>query len=402
MRKKIFQTMWMTVAFFMIFPLELLAEGPWELALSFPSSDSDWTEVKRLWENHYDGKNIDQLIETLKRIEKREADSLPIHLWLSQACYLKSRYQNKNRIENLKKSESHAVKALAVDPHSITAMKLLITSVSSYADLDYIKKTYGAFFMEKLPVPVGRALPEIDSQEFKTALASWDQRERIEKGKEAVTLFKKIADDHSNNVLAQTWVARGDYYLGYFYISLGQDKRALPFFLEGDLYGRKAIALAPNDVPANYWRQLNLARSIQNANLLVKAAHMKPIMDHLVLTANENMTYFYCGPLISTATIIEKGGWVAEKGLGLAGYAMDTVIGGLELAVVAFPTYFYTHFARAEVFYHLGKKEEAKEILTRMIAMDPYANPWHAPENICAQRLAQRFLEERFTSSLKE
>lgn len=402
MRKKPYHIMRVAMALCLICPSMLFAESAWDLTIPLPSNDPVWEDVKKIWDDHWDGKNIDQLIDTLYRIEETHGDAVETHLWLSRACYLKARYHKKNRADYLKKSESHAVKALSIDPHSIAGMKLLITSVSSYADLDYIKKTYGPFFMDKLPVPIGRALPEMDLPEFGAALKQWDQRDKIEKGEEAVALFKKIADENPKNALAQTWVARGNYYLGYYYISLGQDKRALPFFIEGDRYGQKAIALAPNEVPANYWRQLNLARSIQNANILVKAGHMKPIMDHLVLTANENMTYFYCGPLISTATIIEKGGWVAEKGLGLAGYTMETVKAGLELAVLAFPTYFYTHFARAEVFYHLGKKEEAKSILTRMIAMDPYQNQWHAAENLCAQRLAKTFLEEHFRSSLKE
>jgi tetratricopeptide (TPR) repeat protein len=373
------------------------SQDAWNLELPLPSDDARWQEVKALWDDHWDGKNIDRIIDLLHELEKTGADPMAVSLWLSQSYYLKGRYQKDGRVENWKRSEAYASRAVSLDDDNMTAMKLLITSVSSYADLDYIKNTYGALWTSKLPVPVGRALPVPDDiPEFKDALVVWDQREDIEKGKTAVLMFKKIAEAHPDHLIAQTWVSRGSYYLGYYYLSFGQNETSQPFFREGNVYGLKALSLDQHYVPANYWRQLNLARSIQNANIVVKASYMNAIMDHLVLTANENATYFYSGPLISTATIIEKGGWLAEKGLGLAGYTIETVAMGLELATIAFPTYFYTHFAKAEVLFHMGRKEEAAALLHAILKMDPRQNPFHAPENICVQRLAGAFLKEHF------
>lgn len=393
-----FAKVWLSILILAGFTaVNALAEGAWDFVLPLPSNNPLWQKVKPLWDHHWDGKNIDDLIGVLHQIEAAQADKIEVNLWLSQAYYLKGRYGKKDRVDNFKKSEAYAARAVAIDDNNMTAMKLLITTVSSYADLAYIKKTYGPLFLKKLPVPVGRALPELDAiPEFKEALPAWDQREDVEKGKKAVAAFKRIADKNPDNLMAQNWVCRGNYYLGYYYLSRGDNDAALPFFHEGNDYGLKALAIDPHNVPANYWRQLNLVRSIQNASILVKARHMTPVMDHLVLTANENTTYFYCGPLISTATIIEKGGWLAEKGLGLEGYTIDTVAMGLELATISFPTYFYTHFAKAEVLYHLGKKEEAAALLRRILKMDPYQNPYHAPENICVQRLVKIFLAEHF------
>ncbi|MBU0993879.1 MAG: hypothetical protein KJ737_15400 [Proteobacteria bacterium] len=377
--------------------LNAFSTGEWELSIPLPAGDPLWNEVQILWDNHWDEKNIDDLIGTLNQLEKQNGDTPETCLWLARIYYLKARYHKKGRTENLKQSERYAAKAISIDDNNMAAMKLLITSVSSYADMAYIKNTYGPLFLTKLPVPIGRALPEMDHiPAFKEAMIDWDMREDIHKGKKAVAVFKKIADDNPKDLLAQLWVARGDYYLGFYHLSMGRYDVALPIFKEGNVYGLKALDLSPHSVPANYWRQLNLARSIQNENILVKARYLKPIMSHLVFTANENMTYLYCGPLISTATIIEKGGWVAEKGVGLAGYTVDTVMTGLELAVLAYPTYFYTHFAKAEMLYHLGRKEEAKELINRIIHMDPHQNPYHAPENICTQRLARLFLSEFF------
>lgn len=394
-----FQKSWRFVPLLLsLLAVNAFSQGAWDVVLPLPADNALWQEAKALWDDHWDGKNIDDLIAVLHRIETAAEDKSAVNLWLSQAYYLKSRYEKKGRIENTKRAESYAAKAVSLDPGNQTALKLLITTVSSYADLDYIKNTYGSIFVNHLPVPVGRALPVLeDMPAFTTALQDWDKRGDIEKGKKAVAAFRRIADEHPDNLVAQTWVCRGNYYLGYYYLAHGDDDASLPFFKQGNVYGLKALELDPHNVPANYWRQLNLARSIQNANILVKARYLHTIMDHLVLTANENTTYFYCGPLISTATIIEKGGWLAERGLGLAGYTMETVTMGLELAVKAFPTYFYTYFARAEVLYHLDRKDEAKKVLLRILDMDPCLNPYHAPENVCVQGLARIFLDEHFS-----
>lgn len=388
---------WACVFCLLIFTaVNAFSQDAWEMNFPLPDDNPLWREVAELWEKHWDGKNIDEMVGVLHRLEAAQPDSPAVHLWLSQGYYLKARHQEKERVESLKQAESYAAKALALDGSDMTAMKLLITAVSSYADMDYIKKKYAATWAAKLPAPVGRALSELDMPEFKMAMADWDARADVEKGKKAVAVFKQIADTHPKNLLAQTWVARGNYYLGYYYISLGEHDAALPYFKEGNAYGGKALAIDPHFVPAHYWRQLNLARSIENANILVKARYLSPIMDHLVFTANENTTYFYCGPLISTATIIEKGGWVAEKGLGLAGYTIDTVAMGLELAVIAYPTYFYTYFAKAEVLYHIGRKSDAKALMGYILNINPWQNPYHGPENICVQRLAKAFLAEHF------
>ncbi|MDY6906513.1 MAG: hypothetical protein SWH61_17715 [Thermodesulfobacteriota bacterium] len=369
----------------------------WDLILPVPGNDARWQQVADLWGRHWDGENIGDIIAVLHEIEAATPDQMAVNLWLSQAYYLKARYQKSGRVDALKQSEAHAVKAAAIDGNNPTALKLLITAVSSYADFNYIQQTYGEKFADKLPAPVGRALPLLDTMPgFMEVIADWDRREDFEKAQKAVARFREVADAHPDNIIAQIWVARGNYYLGYYWVSLGDPKTALPFFKQGEDYAKKALHLNPHNVPATYWRQLNLSRSIEHANIFVKARYLSPIMDLLVFTANENMTYFYCGPLISTATIIEKGGWLAEKGLGLAGYNMETVETGLKLAVLAYPSYFYTHFARAEVLYQTSRKNEAKTLMQQILAMDPYQSPFHAPENLCVQRLARAFLAEHY------
>jgi hypothetical protein len=115
-------------------------ESAWDMNFPLPSGDPRWQEVKSLWDTHWDGKNINELLGVLNGLEKTGADPLATSLWLAQAYYLKARFQDSKRAENFKRAEYYAAKAVSLDDGSMTAIKLLITSVSSYADLDYIKK----------------------------------------------------------------------------------------------------------------------------------------------------------------------------------------------------------------------------------------------------------------------
>lgn len=371
-------------------------EDSWDYSLPIPLNDPLWEKVKMQWADHYTKKDVDGLIETLKVLQNKYPDKVEPYLWLGKVYYLKGKLNKNNRVENYKLSEDYAAKAIDLDTKNVNARKILFTSASAYKDFNTIIDKYlPESEKESYTFPVGRALPELAASDmWDEAIKYWDMREKIESAEKAVELFKKIADSQPDNVLAKIWVTRAIYYLGYYYTSIDQHEKGLPYYKEGIEYGKKALALDPNSVPAHYWRQVNLSRSIQTTNLLNKARNLKPIMNHLVFTANENPTYFYNGPVLSIATIILHGGWVAEKGMGMAGYNMEAVITGVNLGVIAYPSYLYSHFAKAQVLAHIGEKDQAIRILNNILTMDPYRNKYHAPENLCVKRLVKKFLAE--------
>jgi hypothetical protein len=66
-----------------------------------------------------------------------------------------------------------------------------------------------------------------------------------------------------------------------------------------------------------------------------------------------------------------------------------------ELSVMAFPYYFYTHFAKAKILQRDGHEKKAQQLLAHIIAMDPTVSRYHVAENILVQKLAERALEEQ-------
>ncbi|MDD5344793.1 MAG: hypothetical protein PHW12_10295, partial [Smithella sp.] len=193
--------------------------------------------------------------------------------------------------------------------------------------------------------------------------------------------------------LAQTWASRVNYYIGLYYTSTDEHEKSMIYYKQGILYGKKARELLPNSVPANYWYMLSLSRSIQFTSLVNKARYLKSILDPLYFCSKENSIYFFCGPVISLATIVTNGGWITEKGMNLVDITLEMDLNGLEIANILFPHYYYIPFAWADVLAYKGKKTEALTILEKILASNPNIDPL-IPENHCFIRLARRLYND--------
>ncbi|MCD6569789.1 MAG: hypothetical protein J7L53_03710 [Deltaproteobacteria bacterium] len=383
------------ILFLCVFACPALA-GVWDIELPHPDYDPLWSKVTDLWENHWDGKNIDEIITALHELEKKYPDKVETYLWLGRAYYLKGQWKKKDRLDNYKKSEMYALKAHTIDETNITALKILVDTLPNYADKQYLMTHYGEWVKKVTPLPIGRALPELEpSDEWIKAMKNWDQRGDIEKGKAAVEIFKQIADKNPANGLAQIWASRSLYYLGEYHTSIGQHKtKAVPYYKEGMTYGERALKILPYSIPAHYWLELNLARSVQYTSLFNKARHFKPLLDHILFCSRENGLYYYCGPTLTLATMITNGGWVTEKGMRLTGHTLEMEMNSLDIAEILYPNYFYIPYGKADILAYLGRKQEAREVLDRLFARDPDANKFNAPDNRCTLRLAKELLDE--------
>jgi tetratricopeptide (TPR) repeat protein len=221
---------------------------------------------------------------------------------------------------------------------------------------------------------------------FKTL---WLARIDIEKGKAAVAMAERMAREHPADGLAQTWASRANYYIGQYFTSIDEHDKGIIYYKQGIAYGSKARELLPNSVPANYWYMLNLSRSIQFTSFANKARYLKSILDPLYFCSKENSIYFFCGPVISLATIVTNGGWIAEKGMSFVNITLEMDLNGLEIASILFPHYYYIPYAWADVLAYKGKKAEALAILEKIIASDPNIDPLF-PENHIFIRMAKR------------
>ncbi|KQC08711.1 MAG: hypothetical protein APR62_00155 [Smithella sp. SDB] len=368
---------------------------PWDMRPPIPGYDPPrWEKVRILWNKHYKGNDIDDLIDTLTSLkEAYPAKIEPITL-LARAHYMHARYISQNRKEHFEKAEQYAYKACKMDPKNLYAFFTLVETLCYGRDRNYIFSKYGALIKSFTPIRgTGEALPDMSYPGWSTIKALWVARLDVEKAKKAATMLEKIANDNPSDVLAQLWASRSNYYIGEYYTCLDEHNKGMPYYKKGIAYATLAYKILPTSVPANYYCMLNRARIIQFTNIANKALYLKDILDPIFFCSKENSLYYFCGPIISLATIITSGGWITEKGMRLANVTSDMDMNFLELAEIMFPDYYYIPFARADLLAYKGKKTEALAVLERVIAGNPDVDPM-VPENHGFIRVSKRLYND--------
>ena len=380
-----------TVLFFVIINLvsSISYAGVWDLDIPIPSNNSQWVTFKTLWDRHWNGENIDQIITCLKDINQKSPDSLEANLWLSKAYSFKGKHTNKE--SDYSQAEIYAVRAHEIDKDNIIALKLLIDVVPNIYNFKEIMTKYGPWIKSVSPLPVGEALLPMPLQPgWEKFYQLWTQRYDEDKAVAAVKMLDEMAVADPNDGMVQVWASRGNYYLGEYWSSMDQhDTKAMPYYKKGIQYGEKAKKLLPYSVPVTYWYQLNLARSLQFANIFTKARHLTTFVSLLLFCSYENPLYYYFGPNLTLGTMITNAGWVAEKGMGIAGVSLENEMTSLGLAEILYPDYLYIPYAKADILAYKNKKEEAIKILENILVMNPDQSKYAVAENRSHQRFSR-------------
>jgi tetratricopeptide (TPR) repeat protein len=380
-----------TVLFFvMLFFISPVSyAGIWDMDIPIPNNDPGWTTFKTLWDKHYNGKNIDQIITCLKSIEQKNPVNLEVNLWLSRAYGYKGKDTNDKADYTL--AEKYALKAHEIDKDNLTALKLLIDVITNIYNFKDIMAKYGQWIKSAAPLPTGEALSPMPQQPgWDRFYQLWTLRYEVDKAEAAVKMLDEMAAASPNDGMVQVWACRGNYYLGEYWSSMDQhNTKAMPYYKKGIQYGEKAKKLLLYSVPATYWYQLNLARSLQFANIFTQARYLTTFVNLLLFCSNENNLYYYFGPNLTLGTMITNAGWVAEKGMGIAGVSLENEMTSLGLAEILYPDYLYIPYAKADILAYKGKKEEAIKILEKILAMNPDQNKFTIAENRCHQRFSR-------------
>jgi tetratricopeptide (TPR) repeat protein len=380
-----------TVLFFiMLFLISTVSNaGIWDMDIPIPGNDPGWTTFKALWDKHWDGKNVDQIITCLRQIEQKRPGSLETNLWLSRAYCFKGKHANKEA--DYTQAEFYAVRAHNIDKDNIIALKLLIDATPNIYNFNEIMSKYGPWIRSAAPLPIGEALPLMPKQPWWDRFYQlWTQRYDLDKAVAAVKLLDEMAAADSNDGMVQIWACRGNYYIGEYFSSMDQhETKAMPFYKKGIKYGEKAKKLLPYSVPATYWYQLNLARSLQFANIFTKARYLTTFVNLLLFCSYENALYYYFGPNLTLGTMITNAGRLAEEGMKIAGVSLENEMTSLDLAEMLYPDYLYIPYAKADILAYKGKKEEALKILENVLAMNPDRDKFTIAENRSHQRFSR-------------
>jgi tetratricopeptide (TPR) repeat protein len=349
-----------------------------------------WNKVETLWAGHYGGKNLDELLRALAPLKDKYPNRIEPYLWLARVNYLHARYKSSDQAAYFAKSETYAAQALKMDPKNTLALKYLVDTLAYSRDRAYIFNRYGALIKAEAPLPISDALPDLQNiAGWETFKPLWQARVDIREAESAVAMMEKMARAHPEDAEVQTWAARAEYYVGEYYTLHGEhETKGMPYYRKGIAYAERALKLAPKSVTANYWYQINVARSLEMTSIFTKALHLMDLLSPLLYCSRENSLYYFSGPVLCLEGMITHGGWVAEKGMAWSGITLEMEMNGLVLSEIAYPDYFYIPYAHADILAYKGKKKEAMAILEKLITRDPDVSPL-IPENYSFLRAAR-------------
>ncbi len=368
--------------------------GVWDMDPPQVTGDPLWGQVTSLWADHYWGKNLDDLISVLNKLQKKDPDSIEPYLWLARVHHLHARYHSRERTYHYEKAEEYAAQACRMDPKNPLAVKALIDTLFHSKSRQYIMNKYSDLIRSCAPLPVGEALPDMKNidgwDDFKEV---WEARADIEKALEALSAVERMALDYASDPLVHTWASRVNYYIGEYYLSIDTYSKGKPYFKKGIIHAQNAVKLQPDSVTANFWMLNNITRSIQDDWLFWKSRYLMDLLTPTLFCARENCMYYFSGPMIALGVMISHGGWVTEKGMEMAGVNADMDMLSLELAEIVYPDYFFIPYQRAEILAYKGKKDEAIEILNKLVVRSPTVDS-QVPENRLYLSFARRLIED--------
>ena len=374
----------------------------WSSMPDIPQYDDKWGQFEQMWTKHWDGKNIDGMIALLKQLESSHPDKIEPKLWLGKLNVLKGKYKGKGEKQSFKRAESYALAAYQIDPNNQIAFKILIDALPYIDDIGYAKSTYGEWIKKATPLQSGHVVPPMTGNpEFEAALALWEKRaggafdEITPEGLEGVQKFNQLADNNPKDILANAWACRVNYDTGQFYTSIGKhEEKGFPYYTLSINYGKKALAIDPNYLPAKYWSTLSQARLIQKKSILYKAQYISFMMENGLFGLREDCLYNYFGHSLALATIITNGGWAAEKGINMAGVEVETLINQLWIAHMAYPTKLYALYGIADLYNYQKERKKAQEVLNMIFSANPDQDPYIALENRAVVRFAKEIQQD--------
>lgn len=351
--------------------------------------DPRWEQIRDLWARHYRGNNLDELISLATAAKDSNPASVEPYLWLARLHHLHARYHSRQRTYHYDMAEQYAARACAMEPKHPLAVKALVDTLFHCRDRDYILGKYGSLIKSFAPLPLEEALPDMESmEEWQDFKPLWDGRTDVEKAKTATAMVERMARENPSNALAHIWASMANNYVGEYYLSVDRYDDGRPYYKAGIEWAEKALALAPDSVPASFWLEFNITRTIQNKWLIMKGQYLMTLLPPTLFCSREESLYYQAGPMLSLGVMIANGGWVTEKGMDMAGVTADMNLNALELAGILYPDYIFIPYQRADILASKGRTREAMAILAEVLSKYT-GSEGQVPENHVYFRLAK-------------
>ena len=378
------------------------ADWAWNTQPPIPDTDARWNQFKTMWDMHWDGENLDEMIDLAQTLETDYPNAIEPKLWLGKLHVLRGKYLKSKGLNDLKKAEAYAVRVHQLDAENIIAFKILIDALPFIGDIDYAMANHGEWIKKEAPLKTDYVIPPMTGNAlWEEAISLWKQRagedfnEVTPQGLESIKKFNALAEANPKSVIANSWACRVNYDIGQYYSSIDQhESKGFAYYHDSLKYGERALAIDPHYLPAEYWSTLSQARLIQQKSILTKARYVNYMITNGLFGLREDSLYNFYGHTLALATIITNGGWAAQKGINMAGITVEMLVNQLTLGSVVYPTKLYALYGLADVYHYIGEDEKAQKILDTIFSMDPDMDPFITLENRGVVRFARKIQED--------
>lgn len=237
------------------------------------------------------------------------------------------------------------------------------------------------------------ARPTSDNPEAQALLdrawAALDEELTLPRIDEAIRCLEKaLAQDPENPEilveLADEYYQRGEQMPS----GSGEDFRArAAYFLKGLETAEKALQIRES-AAAHYWVAANLAASCEDRGRLRQAMIFPRLNAHINWIEANDRHYKYGAIARFWSRVVTRIPAVVVR---MVGEDPDRIFAALEEAIQSEPRFLDNYVYQAEFLHHMGRREEALEVLGHVLRMDPDAFPEERAYNRYAQEKALRY-----------
>jgi len=162
------------------------------------------------------------------------------------------------------------------------------------------------------------------------------------------------------------------------------------FFEKGLAAAEEAMRIGET-AAAHYWMAVNLAAASEHESILKRASIFPKLDKHMDWIEAHDRHYKYGGIARFWSKVVTRVPGVLVR---MVGEDPRRIFQALEEAIQSEPRFLDNYLYQAEFFHHLGRQEEAIDVLDRLLRMDPEAFPEERAYNRYAQKKARQDWKE--------
>jgi tetratricopeptide (TPR) repeat protein len=247
----------------------------------------------------------------------------------------------------------------------------------------------GAFVFLEAPKGHAREAEKAESANGKVqtlidrAWAELDERMDVKHLDRSISLLKKALNMEPANHQILVELSNEHFHRG---LQTSHATERKEYFKKGTDYAARALSIKET-AGAHFWYAANLGKKHQDSGALSQASVFREITEHVDRAMEHDKDYLYGAPARFWMGVIIKAPPMVSK---MVGPAPSDVYIDLRKSIARWPGYFENYLSQAEYYHYLGKEEEARRSLKKVITTDAGVMPQQKAMNRFSQKRAKK------------